>query len=82
MWKPLYLRPPAASRSAVGVRHGPPNVLDAPKPDIVEQHHQHVRCARGGSSGSIGGKAVSGSFASYVVMPGAGRSGIGSIARA
>ena len=32
VWKRLYLSPPAASRSAFGVEHGPPNALDAPKP--------------------------------------------------
>ncbi len=36
----------------------------------------------GGSNGSIGGKAVSGSLASNVVSPVAGRSGIGNIVRA
>ena len=31
-WKRLNLRPASASRSAVGIRHGPPYALDAPKP--------------------------------------------------
>ena len=47
VWKRLYRSPPAASRSAVGVWHGPPNALDAPKPDVVEQDDQHVRRALG-----------------------------------
>src|SRR6478735_4082762 len=32
VWNRLYVSPPAASRSAFGVWHGPPNALDAPKP--------------------------------------------------
>ena len=47
MWKRLYLRPPAASRSAVGVAHGPPKALDAREADVVEQHDQDVRRAGG-----------------------------------
>ena len=35
----------------------------------------------GGRSGSIGGNEVSGSFASYVIRPVCGRSGIGSVSR-
>jgi hypothetical protein len=37
VWKQLYLSPLFASRSAVGVWHGPPNALDAPKPYAVRQ---------------------------------------------
>ena len=82
VWKRLYRRPPAASRSAVGVRHGPPNALDAPKPTSSSRTISTFGAPSGGSSGSIGGNAVSGSLASYVVRPGAGRSGIGNIVRA
>jgi hypothetical protein len=32
VWKRVYLSPLAASRSAFGVWHGPPNAFDAPKP--------------------------------------------------
>ena len=32
VWNRLYFRPFAASRSAVGVAHGPPKALDAAKP--------------------------------------------------
>ena len=81
VWNRLYFRPPAASRSAVGVRHGPPKVLDAPKPTSSSRTTSTFGAPAGGSSGSIGGNAVSGSFASYVVSPRDGRSGIGSIAR-
>ena len=64
VWKRLYFRPPAASRSAVGVWHGPPNVLDAPKPTSSSSTISTFGAPAGGSSGSIGGYAVSGSFAS------------------
>lgn len=33
---------PAASRSVAGVRHGPPNAPEAPKPHVVEQDQQDV----------------------------------------
>src|SRR5215203_7482532 len=79
VWKRLYLSPPAASRSAVGVLHGPPNALDAPKPTSSRRTTRTFGAPAGGSNGSIGGNAVSGSFASYVVSVDAGRSGIGSI---
>jgi hypothetical protein len=82
VWKRLYRNPPAASRSAVGVRHGPPNVLDAPNPTSSSSTISTFGAPSGGSNGSIGGKVVSGSFASYVVNPGAGRSGIGNTTRA
>src|SRR5262245_48153953 len=82
VWNRLYLSPPAASRSAVGVRHGPPNTLDAPKPTSSSSTISTLGAPSGGSNGSIGGNAVSGSFASYVVRPGDGRSGIGNIVRA
>ena len=82
VWKRLYRRPPAASRSAVGVRHGPPNVLAAPNPTSSSSTISTFGAPSGGSNGSIGGNEVSGSLASYVVNPGAGRSGIGNIPRA
>ena len=82
VWNRLYRSPPAASRSAVGVWHGPPKALEAPKPTSSSRTTSTLGAPAGGSSGSIGGKEVSGSFASYVVSPGAGRSGIGKIARA
>src|SRR3954452_10568398 len=77
VWNRLNLSPPAASRSAVGVRHGPPNVLAAPKPTSSRSTTSTFGAPAGGSSGSIGGYDVAGSFASYVVSPGAGRSGMG-----
>jgi hypothetical protein len=64
VWKRLYRSPPAASRSAVGVRQGPPNVLDAPKPTSSTSTTSTFGAPSGGSNGSIGGNAVSGSFAS------------------
>src|SRR4051794_35638265 len=82
VWKRLYLKPLAASRSAVGVWHGPPNALEAPKPTSSSRTIRTFGAPAGGNRGWIAGNVVSGSFASYVVRPGAGRSGIGNIARA
>ena len=82
VWKRLNLNPPAARRSAVGVWHGPPNALEAPNPTSSSRTIRTFGAPSGGSSGSIGGNAVSGSFASKVVSPCAGRSGIGNIVRA
>src|SRR3954447_13838698 len=82
VWKRLYFRPPAASRSALGVAHGPPNALAAPNPVSSMRTMSTFGAPSGGSKGSIGGYAVLGSLASYVVNPGTGRSGIGSMVRA
>ena len=64
VWNRLKRSPPAASRSAVGVLHGPPNALDAPKPTSSTKITSTFGAPAGGSSGSIGGNAVSGSLAS------------------
>ena len=64
VWKRLYLSPFSASRSAVGVAHGPPNALEAPKPTSSSSTTSTFGAPSGGRSGSIGGKDVSGSFAS------------------
>ena len=64
VWKRLYFSPPAASRSAFGVAHGPPNALDAPKPTSSIRTTRTFGAPSGGRSGSIGGNDVSGSFAS------------------
>jgi hypothetical protein len=64
VWNRLYFRPPAANRSAVGVLHGPPNALEAPNPTSSSSTTSTFGAPSGGSSGSIGGYAVSGSFAS------------------
>ena len=45
VWKRLYFRPFAASRSAVGVEHGPPNALRGGEADVVDQHDEDVRRA-------------------------------------
>ncbi len=64
VWKRLYVRPPAASRSAFGVRQGPPKALEAPKPTSSRRTIRTFGAPAGGKSGSIGGKAVAGSLAS------------------
>src|SRR6185436_8594097 len=79
VWKRLYLRPSLASRSAVGVWHGPPKALDEPNPASSINTISTFGACFGGRSGVIGGNFVSGSFASYVVSPTGFRSGIGSI---
>ncbi|MNW66029.1 hypothetical protein D3C74_444640 [compost metagenome] len=55
VWKRLNVSPPAASRSAVGVWHGPPNALDAPKPTSSSRTISTFGAPSGGRSGSIGG---------------------------
>src|SRR5690349_574776 len=81
VWKREYFRPVFARRSKFGVRHGPPNALDAPKPTSSIRTTSTFGAPVGGRSGTIGGYVVSGSFASYVVRPGSGMSGIGSTCR-
>ena len=82
VWKRLYLSPFAASRSAVGVETGPPKALEAAKPTSSSSTTSTFGAPSGGRSGSIGGKDVSGSFASYVTTPENARSGIGRCSRA
>ena len=81
VWKRLYLSPFAARRSAVGVAHGPPKALDAAKPASSMRMRRTFGAPSGGRSGSIGGKDVAGSFASYVVNPIGVTSGIGRTSR-
>ncbi len=64
VWKRLYLRSSAASRSAVGIAQGPPNALPAPKPTSSSSTTSTLGAPAGGRSGMIGGNSVSGSFAS------------------
>src|SRR3954468_20213309 len=64
VWKRLYVRPPAARRSALGVAHGPPKALEAPNPTSSSRMTSTFGAPLGGRSGSIGGNAVSGFFAS------------------
>ena len=78
VWKRLYFRPDAASRSAVGVAHGPPNALDAPNPTSSSRITNTFGAPAGGRSGVIGGNFVSGSFVVYVVRLTGFKSGIGS----
>jgi hypothetical protein len=64
VWKRVNLSPAAARRSAVGVWHGPPKALDAPKPTSSISTTSTLGAPAGGSSRSMGGYAVSGSLAS------------------
>src|SRR3954453_14943234 len=81
VWKRLYFRPLPARRSAVGVAHGPPNALDAPKPTSSNNTISTFGAPSGGRSGWIGANDASGSLASYGSVPANGRSGIGSTPR-
>src|SRR5215203_2677824 len=81
VWKRLYLRPFPASRSAVGVAHGPPNALEAAKPTSSSKMTSTLGAPAGGSSGSIAGNDASGSLASYGRLPSNGLSGIGNTFR-
>ena len=55
VWKRVYFSPSPASRSAVGVAHGPPKALDAPKPTSSISTTSTFGAPAGGRSGSIGG---------------------------
>src|SRR3954447_25898590 len=81
VWKRLYFSPPAASRSAVGVAHGPPNALEAANPTSSSRMTSTFGAPAGGRSGSIGGKLDSGSLASKAATPLYGRSGTGRLLR-
>src|SRR3954471_9662273 len=81
VWKRLYLRPFSASRSAVGVAHGPPNALDAAKPTSSSKTTSTLGAPAGGRSGSIAANDASGSLASYGSVASNGRSGIGNTPR-
>src|SRR5262249_34764301 len=77
VWKRLNFRPSPASRSAVGVSHGPPNALDAPNPTSSRRTIRTFGAPSGGRSGSIGGKVAAGSLASKGRDPSNVRSGTG-----
>src|SRR6187551_1936957 len=81
VWKRLYFRPFPASRSAVGVAHGPPNALEAANPTSSSRTTSTLGAPAGGRSGSIGGNLASGSLASRGSSPAYGLSGIGRTSR-
>ena len=64
VWKRLNFSPRSASRSAVGVRHGPPNALEQAKPASSIRITSTFGAPAGGRSGSIAGNDADGSFAS------------------
>ncbi len=55
VWKRLSFNPFAASRSATGVLHGPPNADDAPKPTSSISTISTFGAPSGGRSIVIGG---------------------------
>ena len=77
VWKREYFSPFFARRSKFGVSHGPPKALEAPNPTSSIRTTRTLGAPSGGRSGSIGGKEVAGSLASYVVTPTCCRSGMG-----
>src|SRR4051794_9583383 len=81
VWKRLYFRPFPASRSAVGVAHGPPNELEAANPTSSSRTTSTFGAPAGGSSGSIAGNVAAGSLASRGSSPSYGLSGIGRTSR-
>src|SRR5947209_15435545 len=81
VWKRLYFKPFPASRSAVGVAHGPPNALDAAKPTSSSRTTSTLGAPSGGRRGSIAGNDASGSLASNGRVPSNGVSGIGRTVR-
>src|SRR4051794_41713433 len=62
VWNRLYFSPCAASLSAVGVAHGPPNALEAAKPTSSRRMTSTFGAPVGGRSGSIGGEPLPGAF--------------------
>src|SRR5689334_2298122 len=81
VWKRLYFSPLPASRSAVGVAHGPPNAPEAAKPTSSSRTTSTFGAPAGGRSGSIAGNVASASLASKGSSPSYGRSGIGRTSR-
>src|SRR4051812_37993309 len=69
VWNRLKRRPPWARRSAVGVWHGPPKALDAPKPTSSSRMTSTFGAPSGGRSGMIGGEDGSRALASEVGNP-------------
>jgi hypothetical protein len=65
----VYFNPSAASRSNVGVSHGPPNALDAPNPTSSIKTMRTFGAPPGGRTGRIGANLASGSLASYSTVP-------------
>ena len=69
VWKRVYLSPSAASRSNVGVWHGPPKALEAPNPTSSISTMSTLGAPWGGRIGRMGGRETSGSLASYSTWP-------------
>ena len=81
VWKRVYCNPFAASRSNVGVSHGPPNTDDAPNPTSSISTTNTFGAPAGGRHGRIGENRASSLLASNEIDPAYGRSGIGNTAR-
>jgi len=55
VWNRVYLRPPLAKRSKLGVSMGPPNALLAPNPTSSMRMTRTFGAPSGGLIGRIGG---------------------------
>jgi hypothetical protein len=55
-WNRLIRTPPSASRSAVGISHGPPYALEAPKPMSSTSTTSTLGAPAGGRTGRIGSR--------------------------
>ncbi len=53
VWNLVYLSPSSASRSAVGVRHGPPNADAAPNPTSSIMMRRMLGAPCGGRTGAL-----------------------------
>src|SRR3954453_12999823 len=59
-WNLLSRSPPSDSRSAVGISHGPPYALEAPKPMSSTSTSSTFGAPRGGRTGRIGARGSPG----------------------
>ena len=64
VWNRVYFSPRPATRSAVGISHGPPKALPAPKPTSSNNTSNTFGAPAGGRTGAMAAKPLSGSRAS------------------
>src|SRR5918995_1916473 len=64
VWNRVYFSPWPATRSAVGISHGPPEALPAPNPTSSNNTSNTFGAPSGGRTGAMGAKLLSGSRAS------------------
>ena len=69
VWNRLYFRPAPANRSAVGVSHGPPNAVAAPKPTSSIRAMITLGAPGGGRIGSPEGSPGPGRWRRICIRP-------------